>query len=205
MIREDRHRSSSSGFAGLAVVLRDFSRTYDADAVERRCWGMLADVTVTEWRVRPSNGGLAGLVAGSFIEAYFPAAAVGFVVGVAVKLGAGIAAAAATWAVLWLILTIRVFRASTWRDGIHELVVRNRWWTYRVPLASIQHVRVGSIGFGANPRGVVVMAPEYGNNPWHRMRGLPLDGTASYRADRNNADIDAVRKMVADARRRANN
>jgi hypothetical protein len=52
--------------------------------------------------VTAERGGLVGLVAGSFIEAYFPAPAVGFIVGSAVKLGAGIAAAA-TWAVLWLI------------------------------------------------------------------------------------------------------
>ena len=55
---------------------------------------MLANVTVTEWRARPSGGGLVGLVAGSFIEACFPATVVGFIVGIAVKLGAGIAAAA---------------------------------------------------------------------------------------------------------------
>jgi hypothetical protein len=60
-------------------------------------------VTVTECRLRPSGGGIVGLVAGSFIEACFPATAVGFIVGIAVNLGAGIAAVAATWAVLWLI------------------------------------------------------------------------------------------------------
>jgi hypothetical protein len=165
---------------------------------------MLAGVTVTEWRVRPSYGGIAGLVAGSFVEAYLPAAAVAFVVGFAIKLGAGIAAGAATWAVLWLILTVRAFRASTWRSGIHVLVVRNRWWTYRVPLASIQQVRVGTVG-SAPIQGIVLSVPAYGRNPWHRLRGLPIDGTVSYSDNRKNADTATVRKMIADARRRANN
>ncbi len=84
----------------MRSVVPKFGRA--AICLRRRC-GMLANVTVTEWRVRLSSGGLVGLVAGSFIEAYFPATAVGFIVGSAVKLGAGIAAAAATWAVLWLI------------------------------------------------------------------------------------------------------
>lgn len=162
-------------------------------------------MNVNEWRVRPSSAGLAALVAGSLVEAYFPAAAVGFIVGFTVKLGAGVAAAAVTWAVLWLVLGVRAIRARSWRDGIHTLVVRNRWWTYRVPLASIQEVRIGIIGFGANPGGLIVRATDCGRNSWHRIRGLPIDGTASYSADRKNADMAAVRHMIADARRRANN
>jgi hypothetical protein len=106
---------------------------------------------------------------------------------------------------LWVILGVRAIRARSWRDGIHTLVVRNRWWTYRVPLASIQEVRIGIIGFGANPAGLIVRATDNGRNPWHRIRGLPIDGTASYSADRKNADMAAVRHMIADARRRANN
>jgi hypothetical protein len=162
-------------------------------------------VTVDKWHVWPSGAGVAALVGESLVEAYFPAAAVGFIVGFAVKLGAGIAAAGATWVALWVILSVRAIRARSWRDGIHVLVVRNRWWTYRVPLASIQEVRTGRIGFGANPAGVIVRATDPGRNPWHRIRGLPIDGTASYSADRMNTDVAAVRHMIADARRRANN
>ena len=172
--------------------------------LEGSVWHACA-VTVDEWQVRPSGGGLAALVAGSLVDAYFPAAAVGFIVGFAVKLGAGIAAGAVTWAVLWIVLSVRAIRACSWRDGIHTLVVRNRWWTYRVPLASIQEVRTGRIGFGSNPTGIIVRATECGRNPWHRIRGLPIDGTASYKADRTNTDAATVRHMIADARRRANN
>jgi hypothetical protein len=95
-------------------------------------------------------------------------------------------------------------RVRAWRDGIHVLVIRNRWWTYRVPLAAVDRVRIGSIGGGQGPSGIVVNAPKDGFSPWHKRRGLPLDGTAAYGdSDRKNAQLMAVRRMVEDARRRS--
>jgi hypothetical protein len=179
-------------------------RSSEWEQATRPHCGIVVAVTTGSWTRAPSTRAKAALVIESVVEAAVPSLVAGLIVGLVVGVGAGVSTVAACWIVLWAVLSIRAIRSRAWQEDIHVLVIRNRWWTYRLSLTTVEHVRIGSVGGGQGPQAIVLSVPGLRRSLWHRRRGLPIDATAaSGNPDLMNATLTEMRKMVDEARRRA--